>query len=255
MRLLVPVLLLLGATVAGAAETLEVAAAASLSEAFREIGTLYTRKTGQPVRFNFGATNELRMQIEHGARADVFASASAEEMDKAVKAGVVNDPQTFATNRLVLIVPKGNPGKIGSLKDLARPGLKLVTTHPNVPVGKYTQTLLEKLAASPAYGSAYREAVKKNFRSLELNVKHVASKVSLGEADGGFVYDSDCTAKLGEAVIPLAIAPAYNVQATYPIGVVTRAGHGADAARFIDFVRSAAGQAVLASFNFGPAAK
>jgi molybdate transport system substrate-binding protein len=230
------------------AEAISVFAAASLTESFKELGKMFGSQGS--AQFNFGATNELRTQIEHGARADVFASASQEEMDKAVKAGIVKDPVVFVRNRLVLIVPKANPGGIKSLKDLARPGLKLVTTHPNVPVGKYTMQMLEKMAQDPKYGASYAADVKKNFRSLEVNVKAVAAKVSLSEADAGVVYYSDVTARLGETVQAFDIPAKFNVDATYPIAVVAKAAHAETAQKFIEFVTSPAAQEVFKKYNF-----
>lgn len=238
-----------------AGEPVQVFAAASLNESFREIGKLFAARHGEAPSFSFGATNELRMQIEHGARADVFASASQEEMEKAVQSGVARAPVVFVKNRLVIIVPRSNPGRIKVLRDLARPGLKLVTTHPNVPVGKYTQTMLEKMAADPAYGAAYRDAVKANFRSLEINVKAVCVKVSLGEADAGIVYYSDFTDKLSRTVQALDVPAKYNVEASYPAGVVPRAAHAAAAAKFVEFLISPESQAVFRRFNFGTVGK
>lgn len=248
--LLAIVLALTLITTARADDALLVFAASSLTESFRELGRLHAKKHPAP-SFNFAATSELRLQLEHGARADVFAAASADDMDRAVKAGLVEAPRTFATNRLVVIVPASNPGKIDTLRDLARPGLKLVTAQATVPVGKYTQAALDKLAADPSYGAAYAAAVRKNFVSFEINVKQVCAKVSLGEADGGICYSSDVTAKLGQTVHALPIPEAYNVRATYPVAVVARAPH-ADAARaFVDLLLSAEGQAVLGRYNFG----
>lgn len=234
-----------------AGEPLQVFAAASLTESFRELGKIYAARHGAAPAFNFGATNELRMQIEHGAKADVFAAASQDEMDKAVQSGAASAPVVFVKNRLVLIVPRANPGKIKTLTDLARPGLKLVTTHPNVPVGKYTQSMLDRMAADPAYGAAYRDAVQANFRSLEVNVKGVCAKVSLGEADAGFVYYSDFTGKLALTVQALDIPARFNVEATYPVAVVPRAANAEGAARFVRFLVSPEAQDVFARFNFG----
>lgn len=255
MRTKLSIVLCLALAGAASAESLQVFAASSLSESFKELGNLYQTRHGVTPAFNFAATNELRQQIEHGASADVFAAASQEEMDKAVQAGLVEAPRVFARNRLVLIVPRSNPGRIKSLRDLARPSLKLVTTHPNVPAGKYTRCMLDRLAADPAYGAAFRDRVRKNFVSLEINVKQVCGKVSLGEADGGICYSSDVTARLGQTVTALAIPVAYNVDATYPIAVLARARQAAAARRFVEFVTSAPAQKVLATYNFGPATR
>jgi len=245
MRLLI--LLLLLSAPAGAAN-LEVSAAASLTGPFREIGALYTKATGQTVAFNFGATNELRVQIENGAPADVFASASAEEMERARAHHAVDTPAVFAHNRLVVVTPADDPGHVAALKDLARPGLKLVTAHPNVPVGKYFQAMLAAMGKDPAYGAAWAAAAAKNVVSQEVNVKQVVAKVALGEADAGVVYVSDVVPRLRAIPVP----DAYNVQAAYPIAI-TAGSHQPDAARrFVQLVLSPEGRAILARHGFAP---
>jgi molybdate transport system substrate-binding protein len=230
-----------------AAEPLQVFAAASLAGPFQELGKLF----GRAVTFQFAGTSELRMQIEHGARADVLAFASTDEMDRAVDAGLVREPRVFAKNRLVLIVPRSNPGRIRTFRDLARPALKLVTTHPGVPIGKYTLAMFERVAQDPDHGEPFRDAVKRNFVSLEINVKHVCAKVSLSEADGGIVYYSDVTARLGQTVRALDIPDRFNVQASYAIAVVARSSQPAASGAFLDLVVSPEGQAILARHNFG----
>ena len=250
MRRLFVVLALLfpGLACAGA---LDVSAAASLTAPFKEIGALYTRKYAQAVTFNFGATNELRMQIENGAPADVFASASSEEMDKAVTSkAVAGTPSIFARNRLVVIVPKDNPAKIVSLADLARHGVKFVTTHPNVPIGKYTAQVLANLAADPAFGAAFASGVKQNTVSLETNVKQVVAKVALGEADAGVVYRSDTAGANADKLRAIEIADTYNVLARYPMAVTAASKQVEAARRFIELVLSPEGQAILKKYRF-----
>lgn len=234
------------------AEPVSVFAAASLTESFDDIGRLYRLHYGQPVAFNFGATNDLRMQIEHGARADVFASASSEEMDRAVAShSVTGAAQVFAHNRLLVITPKDNPGHVESIRDLGRPGLRFVTTHPNVPVGKYTLAMLEAMGRDPAYGPAWRDAALKNIASLELNVKQVASKVLLGEADAGVVYVSDVTPRTEKHFRSFPVPEPFNVDAKYPIAVAATTKASEAARRFIDLVLSPEGQKALARHRFG----
>ena len=241
--------LLLALTCARArAAALEVAAAASLTDAFRAIGAAYSRQTGQAVSFNFGATNELRVQIENGAPADVFAAASAEEMERAVAAKLVRAPAVFARNRLIVLVPRDNPAKIERLRDLGRPGVKLVTSQPGVPVGKYTRAMLERAAV--AYGAGFRAAVAKNVVSEETNVKQVVAKVALGEADAGVCYASDFSGANAPKLSVVEVPPAFNVEASYPVAVTAAAKQPAAAQRFVDLVLSPAGQALLQAHGF-----
>jgi molybdate transport system substrate-binding protein len=231
---------------------LTVFAAASLTDAFDELGGLFeSQQSGSRVRFNYGASSQLRTQLEQGARGDVFASADQAQMDQARAAGLVaGAAPAFARNALVLLTPRDNPGRIETLADLARPGLRLVTTAPQVPVGSYTRQVLAKLSDDPAYGADFASRVLANVRSEEDNVRAVVAKVQLGEADGGVVYTSDVTPAVAPEVRTIAIPDAVNVIAAYPIAVVADARQPALAQRFVDLVLSDAGQEVLARYGF-----
>jgi molybdate transport system substrate-binding protein len=234
---------------------LSVFAAASLTESFKELGKQFEEKhPGVSVAFNFGATNALRTQLEHGASADVFASANTREMDLAIKAGLLaaDAPRTFARNRLVLLIPKTNRAKIEALKDLARPGIKLVIAHKAVPVGKYTLEMLDKLSADKSYGETFKETVLKNVVSEEENVKSVVSKVRLDQADAGIAYASDVGAAAAE-VVSLAIPETVNPTATYPVAALSKAPQAALAKEFIELLLSASGQEVIQKHGFLPA--
>ncbi len=188
------------------------------------------------VVFNFAGSSTLSTQISEGAPADVFASANNTQMKVVLDAGLITtEPQTFAHNRLVLIVPADNPAGIESLDDLANPGVKLVVAAPAVPVRVYTDSMLDALAADPAYGEDYRSAVVANVVSEEDNVRQVSAKVALGEADAGIVYSSDVTPDIAEDVIVLPIPDEVNTLASYPIAVLddnAGAGTGAVIRRF-----------------------
>lgn len=236
---------------------LTVFAAASLTEAFQTIGRDFERETsGVRVRFSFAGSQQLAQQIVQGAPADVFASANRSQMDVVVNAGAADrtSVRIFARNRLVVIYPKSNPTHPASLQDLARPGMKIVLADPSVPVGQYARDFLARASADPAYGATYQTAVLKNVVSYEQDVKAVLSKVALDEADAGVVYTTDVTpdtaAKLGHLDIP----DQYNTIAAYPIVALRGSKYPDVAQRFVDYVRSPAGQAVLARFGFLPPA-
>jgi molybdate transport system substrate-binding protein len=184
------VLLVLGAR--GEAQTparptgeLTVFAAASLTEPFTEIGTrLEATYSGLQVVYSFGGSQMLRTQLEQGARADVFVSADAVQMELARKSGVVQgETPVFVKNRLVVIVPRENPGQVTAFRDLARAGLKLDLAAPKVPVGNYSRQALQKATAE--YGAEFAERALKNVVSEEENVKQVVTKVQLGEGRCG----------------------------------------------------------------------
>jgi molybdate transport system substrate-binding protein len=231
--------------------TLNVFAAASLTESFTEIGTAFQQQhSNVTVKFNFNGSQILEQQIANGAPADVFASADQANMQKANNAGLVNTPQIFVKNRLVVIVPTSNPGNINSLKDLAKKGIKIDIEATAVPAGKYSRQALANLSQSPDYGSSYANAVLANVVSQEQNVKAVVQKVQLGEADAGFVYLTDVTPAMAGKVKTIDIPDPYNVIAQYPIAVVKSSPHLSDAQSFVDFVLSPNGQAILKKYNF-----
>ena len=206
-------------------------AAASLTEAFRELAC---GETGSG--FNFAGSQQLALQLEQGAKADVFASADQRWMDYVQERKLIEgEARVFAHNRLVVIVPKSNPGRIRRLEDLAKRGVKLVVGAEAVPVGKYTREAIENLAGEPGFPSGYSSKVLGNVVSQEENVKSVVAKVQLGEADVGFVYRSDVTREVSRYLTVLEIPKDANVLASYPI-VVVAASDTAAARAFVDLV-------------------
>jgi molybdate transport system substrate-binding protein len=252
---------MLSACQAGAAkqsddpQTVTVFAAASLTEAFTEIGQAFEAgRPGVKVEFNFAGSQQLAQQLAQGAQADVFASANQVQMDSAISAGRVaeDDVQDFAHNRLVVIYPKDNPAGLARLQALTREGLKLVLAAREVPVGGYALQFLEKASQSPDFGSDFEGKVLNNVVSYEENVRAVYSKVSLGEADAGIVYASDIP-KDDTHVGSLEIPGELNVVATYPIASLEDSPNPGLAAAFVEFVLSATGQDILAGYGFSPA--
>jgi molybdate transport system substrate-binding protein len=231
--------------------TLTVFAASSLTEAFTEIGQKF--EVEYPVvhvEFNFAGSQDLETQLEQGASADVFASAAG-GLAPAAKAGVVvDDGQIFAGNRLAVIVPKANEAGIATLQDLAKAGLKIVLANEDVPVGKYARQFLDNASNDAGFGASYKDAVLANVVSEEANVKQVAAKVQLGEADAGIVYKTDVTPELAQHVTTIEIPDAYNVIASYPIAQTTAAQSNEASYVFIQFVLSSAGQDILAAHGF-----
>lgn len=234
----------------GASTTLTVLAAASLNRVFPTIAIRFsTAHPGVTIRFSFAGTDALMAQIEQGSPGDVFAGASAQYGDQLFRERLVERPRVFATNRLVLIVPPGNPAGIVSPKDLARPGIKLVVGAATVPVGTYTRKVLANLDA--LYGLSYSRAVLENIVSDEDNVEGVLTKVRLGEADAGFVYVTDAKA-VGDSIRPIELPAEAQAVATYPIAVIGSSAHGPTARQFQGFVLGPMGQRVLADAGFGP---
>jgi molybdate transport system substrate-binding protein len=234
--------------------TVTVFAAASLTDAFTELGRSMERKTpGLTVRFNFAGSQQLVSQMEQGAAADVLASADERWMRQAADRGLVTgEPVVFARNRLVVLVPASNPGRIERLEDLARPGLKLVLAGESVPAGRYSREVLAKLAAAPGFPAGYAARTLANLVSDEENVKGVVAKVQLGEADAGIAYRSDVTPAVAARVRVLEIPEERNVLAEYPIAVAAGAADAAGAREFVALVLSAEGQRILARHGLLP---
>ena len=212
-------------------------AAASLTEAFTELGDAFT--DGRPdvdLAFNFAASSDLARQVVEGAPVDVFASADPANMAKVIDAGVASaEPTVFATNRAEIIVAPGNPLGITSVGDLAAADLVVVVCSPDVPCGTYAGDIFDNAGAEVTPDS------------YEENVKAVATKVTLGEADAGIVYATDVLAA-GDAASGVEIPDDVNVIAEYPIVAVS---DSVVAREFVEFVTSPTGRRILASHGFG----
>ena len=219
--------------------TLNVYAAASLATPFAYAGLAYEKEhPGVKVQFNLGSSSDLARFIQEGAPADVFASADITNMNK-VESQDLLDSQSFifATTYLEIIVEKGNPLKISSLQDLTDPDLIFVTTNPEVPIGKYTTTVLKKagVAITPD--------------SFESNVKGIMLKVASGEADAGIVYHSEVIASDGQ-VQGVKIPTEFNIEAEFPIGIIKNSANKKEAQGFIDYLLSPEGQSLLTQYGF-----
>jgi molybdate transport system substrate-binding protein len=243
LRPLVALLLLSGSGAAGAAD-LVVSAASSLTDAFQAVGKAYeTKHPGTHVVLNFAASDVLLRQIASGAPADVFASADETAMDKAVAAKAI-DPATrqdFASNRLVLIVPKGGQARVTSPADLKSDAVKRVAygDPASVPVGRYTKSALEQQGL---WETVSAKGV------LAQNVRQSLDYVARGEVDAGFVFATDATIMKDKVDVAAIVATPKPI--TYPIAVVTGSKQAKEAVMFEAFVQSPEGRGILAGFGF-----
>jgi molybdate transport system substrate-binding protein len=229
---------------------LTVFAAASLNKVFPQIAAAFQQShAGVTFTFNFAGTDTLTTQIEQGAPADVFAGASTKYGDELSGKGLIDSPRTFATNALVVVVPAANPAHITSLRDLTKPGVKLVIGDATVPIGAYTRKVLANLDA--VYGASYSAKVTKNVVSEALDATSILTSASLGNADAGFVYVTDARSA-GDHVKTIALPAAAQAIASYPIGVVTASKNAIVARQFATFVLGPQAQAILKSAGFGP---
>jgi molybdate transport system substrate-binding protein len=215
------------------AGTITIYAASSLIDVFPKIDV--------KARYSFAGSDTLAFQIRQGAPVDVYAAASPKQPDALYREGLVFKPAVFATNRLVLIVPRSNPAGIRSVFDLKKPGLKLVIGAAGVPIGDYTRQILKNLGLSSVLG---------NVVSNETDVRNVLAKVALGEADAGFVYVTDVRAaadKLKSIKLPAWAQP----KVRYEIVVVRSTSRLTAARAFVKRVLGPKGQAALRRYGFG----
>ncbi len=233
-------------------DSLNVYAAASLREAFSDIaGAFEAQRPGATVSLNFAGSQSLRTQIEHGAPADVFASANPFHTDALAAQGVLDGPaQVFTRNQLVLAVPAGNPARIAGLDDLVRDGLRIVVAGEAVPAGRYTRIAIAQYARAIAQ-SDFPDRVLQQVVSFETNVRMVVAKLELDVADVGVVYRTDIIASDGR-LEAIALPTVAEVDAPYPI-VALRTSSAPLARAFIDFVVGPSGQRILQAHGFRPA--
>jgi molybdate transport system substrate-binding protein len=229
-------------------------AASSLTDAFGELAKTFEEQNPDvKVRQSFESSSTLLTQIQQGAPADVFASASEEEMDTAVQDGLVQgEPRLFVKNREVVMVPKDNPAGIESLRDVAKPGVKLVLAEEGVPAADYALEILGK--ADEEYGSGFKQDVLSNVVSREADVRASVNRVVVGDADATFGYASDYTPDIRDRVEVVPIPPDRNIIATYPIAALKDAKDPDLAREWVDLVTSEEGQRVLDKWGFEPAA-
>lgn len=217
------------------AQALTVYAATSLSNAFPALNKGPT--------YSFGGSNTLQLQIERGAPADVFASASQAEAQALFREGRCTRPVTFAINRLVLLIPNSNPGNITSVYSLRSGGRRLSIGNAGVPIGAYTRQLLKRMRLSGILSS--------NTVSEQTNVGQVASQVALGAADAGFVYYTDGRA-VKDRTKMISLPKWAQPPVRYQICTVRRRGADTRGARaFIKQVTGRAGRRALKAYGFG----
>jgi molybdate transport system substrate-binding protein len=206
---------------------------------------------GHTVVFNLDGTQALKTQVQNGAYADVFISASNSYTNELKKGGYFNDAtvKTLTTNYVIVILPADNPGKITSLADLAKPGVKIARAAKTVPVGTATDAVLVNLAKS-TYGSDWNTTVYSNTVTYETSEPAVATKVALGEVDAGFVYESTAIAAKPGTYTSITIPKKDNYLQTYTIGVLKGSTSKGAATDFETFMISDAGQQILTEYGF-----
>jgi molybdate transport system substrate-binding protein len=215
-----------------------VLAAASLKEAFTTLGKKFeAAHAGVRVKFSFGASSALALQVDQGAPADVFASASVKNMNQVTDAGGATTSTNFVRNVMEIAVPPGNPARITAVTDLARAGVKVALCQAQVPCGSTAERVFSNagITVTPV--------------TLEADVKSTLAKVELNEVDAGVVYVTDVRAA-GSQVTGIEIPADLNGSTEYPIAALAKAPNAAGAQAFVDYVLSSDGQGVLTAAGF-----
>ena len=246
-RLTLHIALSLGLLFAASAQAadLTVSAAASLTNAFKEIAPLFeAQNPDTKVQLNFGASGALLQQIAKGAPADVFASADQESMDQAQAQALVKaqDRRNFVSNTLVVIVPTGSANTPKAMADLSQAGYARIAVGlpASVPVGRYTKAVLEKANLWAALEPKVIGAQ---------NVRQALDYVARGEVDAGFVYGTDAALMADKVKVALVVPT--EVPVLYPVAPVAGSPNEAVARKFVAFVLTPPAQAVLAKYGFG----
>lgn len=243
---LVPILMTVGCPSTEKTPTLSIFAAASLTEPFQGLAKAFEEKN-RPIRvqLNFAGSQILRFQIAQGAPADVFASANADHLNSLLTAQKLNTPQEFAGNRLAIIVPKGAGSPVSSPATLAK-ARRLVLGTEASPIGQYSRQYLRR--ADRRFGKDFYKRVLAQVASLETNVRQILTRVELGAADAGMVYETDALRSNKIKIIPIPIPT--NVVARYSLATVTRTKSPKWAQRWQRFVLSDMGQQILVRHGF-----
>lgn len=247
-----PLLAGCGSSAATVRVELTIYAASSLKAALDRVVAVYARaQPGVALTVSTDSSAALETKIEQGAPADLFLSADTANALKLWTGGFANAaPKVFATNKLTIIVPGGNPAFIESAADLAKPGIRIVAAGDSVPIAKYAKLVVQGLGFLPGYSSTFASDYARNVVTKVDSVAAVVAQVELGQADAGIVYVTDAIAST--KVQQVELPDGANVTASYA-GVVVKASTQSTAAQaLLDWLLGVDGQTVLGSVGFEP---
>ena len=228
--------------------------AASLKGASTQLGPAFGKAyPGTQVIFDLDGTQILKHQVEAGAYTDVFISASNAYTRTLTDEGYFIDGtvKPLTSNYIIVILPAKNPGNIQSLADLGVPGKRLAMGTADVPVGINTRIVIDRLANS-TYGTAWKDQVYRNVKTYETTEPGIVTKVSLGEVDAGFVYESSYKVAKPGTLLAINIPEKDNALQTYTVGVMKICTNKPTALAFENFLLSPDGQKILSDFGFRP---
>jgi molybdate transport system substrate-binding protein len=247
MRRLIPLCLALLLPLTAYAEDLVVFAAASLQNAFQEIGARFERDTGHRVRFSFAASSTLARQIEHGGPAAVFASADEQWMDYLQQRDLIvaATRRSAIGNRLVLITPVAGAARVelrrgmDFLALLGREGRWVTGDPDSVPVGRYARQSLQWLGV-------WNDAAPRLVRAE--NVRVALAFVERGEVAAGIVYETDAAVS-GNVRVAAVFPEESHSPVSYPITAI-KANDSPAAREFIAYLDGGPARGVLRRLGF-----
>lgn len=228
-------------------ETVEltISAAASLTDAMKEIETNY--ELAHPyieLNFNFGASGALQQQIEQGAPADVFVSAATKNMNALVDEKLIasGDQKNLLQNSLVAIIPADSSNTVTSEKDLTADSIKTVAIGipESVPAGTYAK---EALTNAKLWDQLEGKLVQGK------DVRQVLQYVETGNADAGFVYKTDALTS-DQVKIAFEVDKNSYTPANYPVGIIEGTKHRTEAEQFYTYLQTPEVLDVFAKYGF-----
>lgn len=233
--------------------TLNILAAASLTEVFADLEKGFEAQHPDiDLQYNFAGTSTLVTQVKEGLDADVFVSANTASTEELIQAGSIETDaaKVFAHNKLVIMVNKTSKVTIKDMEDILQEGVQVVIAEPSQPIGKYTEWMLDAIEEQELFTKDYKKLFLAHVVSMEESVKAVVSKVEMGEADVGIVYATDFTDKNEELVTRIEIPEACNQIATYELATLSGSRHSQMADEFVKYVLSLNGQEELLKYGF-----
>lgn len=228
-------------------EIVNVFAAASLTSSIEEIKEIFEEQYNVNIQLNLASSSRLKTQIIQGGGCDIFLSANKKQFEKVSNENMVEKGDRFASNSIVVIMPKDGSEHIKSIEDLSQ-NHTIILAQKEVPIGNYTLQVIDKL--SNLYGSQFKSNILSNVVSEENDVKQVVSKILLNEADAGFVYYTDVTEENEEKLKVLEIPSEYNIEAEYWMAKINDSNKSKAVDQFYEFILSNEGQAVFQNYNF-----
>lgn len=233
-------------------EEVIVFAAASLTESFTELAAEFEKLESGKVKviLNFSGSQSLKLSLENGAKADIFACANTEYMEELKDKGFVKDYSVFAQNRLALIKNINSKFQIQKLGDLSIADIKIAVGDINLPAGMYWEQALKMAVDSGELSALEKSGIENNIKSRELNVKDIVSKVALNAADVGVVYKTDVTKSVSDKVEVIDIPVFEKFTADYTIAVIEPASNKPETSKFYNFMMSENGRKILEKYNF-----